>query len=37
MPNTLVILYKDNYNNKIEEFITKNNSAKLPQNIKDNN
>jgi hypothetical protein len=27
--NTLVIMYKEDYNNKIEEFITKNNFIKL--------
>jgi hypothetical protein len=31
--NTLVILHRDDYNNKIEEFITKNNFTKLPHDI----
>jgi riboflavin synthase len=32
--NTLVILHKDNYNNKIKEFITNNNYIKLPYDIR---
>jgi hypothetical protein len=31
--NTLVTLHKDDYNNTIEEFITKNNFTKLPYDI----
>jgi hypothetical protein len=31
--NTLVILYIDDYKNKIEEFITQNNFTKLPHHI----
>jgi hypothetical protein len=31
--NTLVILYKDDYNKKIKEFIEKNNFTKLPHDI----
>jgi hypothetical protein len=31
--NTLVILRKVEYNNKIEEFITQNNFTKLPLNV----
>jgi hypothetical protein len=31
--NTLIILYKNDYNNKIEEFITRINFTKLPHDI----